>query len=72
MMQATSKVVDYECVQILNNYLRLQIEIKDKKYSKMSDAKLETLNYLIKETNNLLLDDKIKQEIKNFFKNEVL
>ena len=33
----------------------------------MSDAKLETLNYLIKETNNLLLDDKIKQEIKKFF-----
>ena len=39
------------------NYIRLSIDIKDKKYADMSLADKETSNYLIDQTNMQVIND---------------
>ena len=69
MSQATSKVVDYECNELLDTYLRIQVTIDDENKSDMSDSRIETTNYLINRVNTQVLGDVNKiNEIKEFFK----
>jgi len=69
MSQATSKVVDYECNEFLDNYLRIQVTIDDEEKSDMSDSRIETTNYLINRVNTQVLKDVNKlNEIKEFLK----
>jgi len=70
MMQSTSKVVDYECNELLDSYLRIQITIDDKDKSDMSDSRVETTNYLIDRVKNRVLNNSLTMEsIKKFLKN---
>lgn len=67
MMQATSKSVDYECNELLDRYLRLQITIDDKAKSDMSDSRPETASYLIDRVKTQILNDLTKiKELKKF------
>jgi hypothetical protein len=69
MMQASSKVVVYECEQILEKYLRVQLEIDDKKKSDMSDSRPETTKYIIDKVNKDIIQNKdIMDDINKFFK----
>jgi hypothetical protein len=69
MSQATSKVVDYECNEFLDNYLRVQVTIDDESKSDMSDSRIETTNYLISRVNTQVLKNVNKlNEIKEFLK----
>ena len=69
MSQATSKVVDYECNEFLDNYLRIQVTIDDEEKSDMSDSRIETTNYLINRVNTQVLKNVNKlNEIKEFLK----
>lgn len=68
MSQATSKSVDYECNELLDNYLRVQVTIDDKDRSDMSDSRIETVNYLISRVNTQVLGNINRiNEIKEFF-----
>ena len=68
MSQATSKAVDYECTELLENYLRVQVTIDDKDRSDMSDSRIETVNYLISRVNTQVLGNINRiNEIKEFF-----
>lgn len=68
MSQATSKAVDYECTELLDNYLRVQVTIDDKDRSDMSDSRIETVNYLISRVNTQVLGNINRiNEIKEFF-----
>lgn len=68
MMQASSKSVVYECEQILDKFLRFQIEINDESKSDMSDSRPETTKYIIDLVNKEILQNKKKMsELKKFF-----
>jgi len=70
MMQASSKAVVYECEQILEKYLRIQLEIDDEKKSDMSDSRPETTQYIIDKVNTEIIGNKKTMSgIKSFFKN---
>lgn len=69
MTQATSKSVDYECNELLDEYLRLQITIDNEDKSDMSDSRIETTNYLINRVKSQILTNvnemnKLKEFIK--------
>lgn len=69
MMQASAKAVSYECDEILQKHLRLQVTIDDEKKSDMSDAKPETTKYLIERVNSEILGNReTLDKLKNFFK----
>lgn len=69
MMQASAKVVSYECDEILSKHLRLQVTIDDEKKSDMADARPETTKYLVERVNSeLLSNDAEMEKLKNFFK----
>ncbi len=69
MSQATSKVVDYECNELLNDYLRIQVTIDDESKSDMSDSRVETTNYLTNRVKSQVLNDVNKiNVIKEFLK----
>lgn len=69
MMQASSKSVVYECEQILQKYLRIQLEIDDEKRSDMSDSRPETTKYIVDKVNkDIIGNKKIMSNIKNFLK----
>jgi len=62
-------VVVYECEQILEKYLRVQLEIDDKKKSDMSDSRPETTKYIIDKVNKDIIQNKdIMDDINKFFK----
>jgi hypothetical protein len=68
MMQASAKVVSYECDEILSNHLRLQVSIDDEKKSDMADARPETTKYLVERVNSeIISNDETMEKIKNFF-----
>ena len=68
MMQASAKVVSYECDEILSNHLRLQVSINDEKKSDMADARPETTKYLVERVNSeIISNDETMEKIKNFF-----
>jgi patatin-like phospholipase/acyl hydrolase len=69
MMQASSKSVVYECQEILEKYLRVQLEIDDKKKSDMSDSRPATTQYIIDKVNrDIISNKKVMGDIINFFK----
>jgi patatin-like phospholipase/acyl hydrolase len=69
MMQASSKVVTYECDEILPKHLRLQVIIEEEKKSDMSDSRPETLSYLIEQVNSQILNNReTLTKLKKFFK----
>ena len=69
MMQASSKSVVYECEQILEKYLRVQLEIDDEKKSDMSDSRPETTQYIVDKVNkDIIGNKKTMTNIKNFLK----
>jgi uncharacterized protein len=69
MMQASSKSVVYECQQILEKYLRVQLEIDDEKKSDMSDSRPETTQYIVDKVNkDIISNKKVMTNIKNFLK----
>lgn len=59
MMRGVNRVTDYQMQEILEDgkYLRLSIDIKDKKYADMSLSDKATSNYLIDQTNAQVLND---------------
>ncbi len=59
MMRGVNRVTDYQMTELLDdgNYIRLSIDIKDKKYADMSLADKETSNYLIDQTNMQVIND---------------
>lgn len=59
MMRGVNRVTDYQMQEILEEgkYLRLSIDIKDKKYSDMSLSDKATSNYLIDQTKTQVLND---------------
>ena len=68
-MQASSKSVVYECQEILEKYLRVQLEIDDKKKSDMSDSRPETTQYIIDKVNgDIISNKKVMGDIINFLK----
>jgi patatin-like phospholipase/acyl hydrolase len=67
MMQASSKAVVYECEQILDRFLRVQLEIDDAKKSDMSDSRPATTQYIIDKVNkDIIGNKKIMNSIKKF------
>jgi len=69
MMQASSKSVVYECEQILEKYLRVQLEIDDEKKSDMSDSRPSTTQYIVDKVNSdIISNKKTMANIKNFLK----
>jgi len=67
MMQASSKSVVYECQELLEKYLRVQLEIDDKKRSDMSDSRPATTQYIIDKVNTDIIGNKtIMGKIKKF------
>jgi patatin-like phospholipase/acyl hydrolase len=69
MMQASSKSVVYECQEILEKYLRVQLEIDDKKKSDMSDSRPATTQYIINKVNgDIISNKKVMGDIINFLK----
>lgn len=67
MMQASSKAVDYECEQILEKYLRVQIEIDDEKKNNISDSRPATTQYIVDKVNNDIINNKTTMDtIKKF------
>ena len=69
MMQASSKSVVYECQQILEKYLRIQLEIDDEKRSDMSDSRPETTQYIVDKVNKDIIGNKTTMNnIKKFLK----
>lgn len=70
MMKGVSQSTDYEMQQVLKdgNYLRLNMEIKEEKYSNMTDARAETRNYLLNELNQQLINPGFYKKNEDFFK----
>jgi len=69
MMQASSKSVVYECEQILEKYLRVELVIDDEKKSNMSDSRPETTQYIVDKVNKDVIGNKTTMNnIKKFFK----
>lgn len=67
MMQGSSKSIDYECNELLDIYLRIQININKKDKSDMSDSRSETTNYIIEKVNSEVLNVTTEiEKIKNF------
>lgn len=58
MMQSSSKSVDYQVELLVEDYLRLQIEIGDEKFSSMSDSSQKTREYLIKQVQDQIFNNK--------------
>jgi patatin-like phospholipase/acyl hydrolase len=68
MMQASAKTVTYECDEILQKHLRLQVTIDDESKSDMADSRPETLRYLIERVNSQILSNSTTlSNLKNFF-----
>ena len=68
-MQASSKSVVYECEQILEKYLRVELVIDDEKKSNMSDSRPETTQYIVDKVNKDVIGNKTTMNnIKKFFK----
>ncbi len=70
MMKGVSQSIDYEMQQVLKegNYLRLNMEIKNKKYSDMTDARVATRNYLLQELDEQLITQEFYKKNEAFFK----
>ena len=69
MSQATSKVVDYECNEFLDDYLRVQVTIDDENKSDMSDSRPSTTQYIVDKVNkDIISNKKTMANIKNFLK----
>ncbi len=67
MMQGSSKSIDYECNELLDIYLRIQININDKDKSDMSDSRSETTNYIIEKVNTEIINVTTEiEKIRNF------
>ena len=62
MMRGVNKTTDYEMNEIMEdgNYLRLSINIDNEKHADMSDSSQETMNYLIKATQDQVLSNSEK------------
>jgi patatin-like phospholipase/acyl hydrolase len=72
MMQAVSKSVHYECNELLNNYLRLQIDIDKKEMSDMADSSLETNIYIKEKVNSKILNNPEEMyKLQEFFKQNI-
>jgi len=68
MMQGSSKSIDYECNELLDIYIRMQINIDQKNKSDMSDSRPETTKYIIDKVNNDIINVTSEiEKIKNFF-----
>jgi patatin-like phospholipase/acyl hydrolase len=57
MMQSSSRAVDYQVNLLVDDYLRLQIEIGDEKFSSMSDSSPKTRDYLIKQVEEQIFNN---------------
>jgi uncharacterized protein len=59
MLQANNQVAHYQAEQIVkeNNFLRVDIEIKDEKFSAIDKVKPETFDYLKNEVNNQIFNN---------------
>ena len=67
MMQASAKVVAYECDEILQKHLRLQVTINDESKSDMSDSRPETTKYLIERVNSEIFgNSELMEQLRNF------
>lgn len=67
MMQSSSRAVDYQVELLVEDYLRLQIEIFEEKFSSMSDSSPETREYLIKQVEEQIFNNsEIMSKINKF------
>jgi uncharacterized protein len=74
MLQANNQVAHYQAEQIVmeNNFLRLDIEIKEEKFSAMDKPKPETFDYLKKEIEDQIFNnDTLIKKIDAFFNEEI-
>lgn len=64
MMRGVNRVTDYQMQEILEDgkYLRLSIDIKDKKYADMCLSDKATSNYLIDQTKTQILNDPVNMK----------
>lgn len=71
MMKGVSQCVDFEANEMVSDgqYLRLNIDIKEEKYSDMTDASIATRDYLLNEVEQQLLNDaEIMKSLDSFLK----
>lgn len=67
MIQASAKLVDYECEQLpLDKFLRLQFIIDEEDRADMADSRPETIRYIINEVNNQILNRRLDDIIQFF------
>jgi uncharacterized protein len=74
MLQANNQVAHYQAEQIIqeNNFLRLDIEIKEEKYSAIDKPKTETFDYLKKEINDQIFNNgTLIKKMDGFFNGEM-
>jgi patatin-like phospholipase/acyl hydrolase len=73
MMRGVNQTTDYESGEMLadGNYLRLNIEIKDKEYSDMADARTVTREYLELEVKRQVTENKEKIKALKQFLSEI-
>lgn len=69
MMRGVNKTTDYEMNEIMEdgNYLRLSINIDNEEHADMSNSSQETTDYLIKATQDQVLNDTNKMNMLNVF-----
>ncbi|MDB5271725.1 MAG: patatin [Chitinophagaceae bacterium] len=74
MMKGVSQSTDYEISELLEDgqYLRLNVNIEEEKYSNMTDASADTRNYLLDELNKQLISTGFCEANKSFLNKLVL
>ena len=67
MIQASAKLVEYECEQLpLDKFLRLQFIIDEEDRADMADSRPETIRYIMNEVNNQILNRRLDDIIQFF------
>jgi patatin-like phospholipase/acyl hydrolase len=67
MIQASAKLVEYECEQLpLDKFLRLQFIIDEEDRADMADSRPETIRYIMNEVNNQILNKRLDDIIQFF------
>jgi patatin-like phospholipase/acyl hydrolase len=67
MIQASAKLVEYECEQLpLDKFLRLQFIIDEEDRADMADSRPETIRYIMNEVNSQILNKRLDDIIQFF------
>jgi hypothetical protein len=75
MMQGVNQTTSYACEEMLGrgNYLRVTIDIDNKKYANFTDARDETLRYIVgKVTADVLQNERLMQRLVDFVRRQTV